>query len=210
MTTSHAAQLIGVVLFDGFELLDVAGPLESFGRLPEHYEIVMVGPAAGPVASAQGPAFVASCAYADSPEVDLVLVPGGIGTRALADDTEFLDWLRGWGGAAPVLTTVCTGAGLVAATGLLDGRRATTNKRAWEWATAQGPNVEWVAQARWVHDDDVWTSAGVAAGMDMALAIIAEQCGESVATDVANGIEYEWHRDAGWDPFAALNGLVGD
>jgi len=103
---------------------------------------------------------------------------------------------------------VCTGSALLAAAGLLDGYRATSNKRAFGWVGEQGPRVEWVAQARWVQDRDRWTSSGVAAGLDMALALIARLHGQQLAQDVADRIELERHQDAAWDPFAARNGLV--
>jgi transcriptional regulator GlxA family with amidase domain len=105
-----------------------------------------------------------------------------------------------------LVSSVCTGSGLLAAAGLLDGYRATSNKRAFQWATEQGPLVDWVTTARWVEDRDRWTSSGVAAGMDMALALVAHFLGEPFARKVADGIELEWHRDPSWDPFAALNG----
>lgn len=203
-------QRVGVVLFDGFELLDVAGPFECFGGLPEHFELTLVGPEGAAVASAQGPALVADVAWADAPGVDIVLVPGGQGTRPLADDPAFCSWLAEWSATASLVASVCTGAGLLASAGLLDGYRATSNKRAFDWVTGCGPNVNWVPKARWVHDRNRWTSAGVAAGIDMSLSLIADLHGEAVATRLATRIEYDWHRDADWDPFAAINGLVDD
>jgi transcriptional regulator GlxA family with amidase domain len=198
---------ISVVLFDRFELLDVFGPLELFGVLSNLFEITIVGPAAGAVRSAQGPQVVADHGYDDAPPPQLVLVPGGIGTRRLVEDRPFLEWLAGWSASAELVTSVCTGSGVLAAAGLLDGYRATSNKRSFEWASRQGPNVEWVAQARWVQDRTRWTSSGVAAGMDMALALIAHLHGEQRAASLADAIEFEWHRDPAWDPFAALYGL---
>lgn len=210
MTDRHPTRTVAVVLFEGFELLDVFGPLEVFGVLPDHFRIVTLGPVAGPVRSAQGPNAVADRTYEDAGAADLVLVPGGIGTRTLAQDGSFLSWLRGWAADAELVASVCTGAGVLAAAGLLDGYRATTNKQAFAWPVSQGPQVEWVRQARWVEDRDRWTSSGVAAGMDMALALVARLCGEAVAKAVADGIELEWHRDPSWDPFAAVWGLVDD
>lgn len=201
---------IGMVVFDGFELLDAAGPLECWGSLPDRFEVVLIGPEAGPVASAQGPALVAGAAFADAPDVDIVMVPGGFGTRRLAGDPPFCAWLAQWSAGASLVTSVCTGAGLLAAAGLLDGYRATSNKRAFDWVTGCGPAVEWVPRARWVHDRDRWTSAGVAAGIDMTLAIIADLHGDEMADEVATRIEYDRHREASWDPFAARNGLVDD
>lgn len=199
---------VGVVLFEGFEVLDVFGPVELLAGLPDHFGIEVLGPTAGPVRSAQGVSVVASLGYATAPPCDIVLVPGGIGTRRLVDDPAFLDWLRSWAGPAELVTSVCTGSGVLAAAGLLDGRRATSNKRAFAWASSQGKDVEWVAEARWVEDGDRWTSSGVSAGIDMTLALIARRCGVEVAEAVADRVEYEWHRDPSWDPFAAKNGLV--
>lgn len=198
---------VSVVLFDGFELLDVFGPAELYGVLADRFELGLIGPRAGAVRSAQGPEVIASGPYAEAAGADIVVVPGGIGTRTIVEDRSFLDWLRTWAGAAPLVTSVCTGSGVLAAAGLLDGYRATSNKRAFSWAVAQGPNVDWVPQARWVEDRDRFTSSGVAAGMDMTLAVIARLCGADAASDLADRVEYDWHRDAGWDPFAALYGL---
>lgn len=95
-----------------------------------------------------------------------------------------------------------------ASAGLIDRYRATSNKRAFAWAREQGPRVNWVAQARWVEDRDRWTSSGVAAGMDMTLALIARLHSDELASSLADRVELEWHRDPEWDPFAAINGLV--
>ena len=199
---------VGVVLFDGFELLDVAGPLELFGRRTDLFSIELIAESAGPVASAQGPALVAGVDFETAATPEIALVPGGIGTRTLVEDASFLDWLSAWAAPAEFVTSVCTGAGLLAAAGLLDGYRATTNKRAFDWPRSQGPRVEWIAEARWVQDRNRWTSSGVAAGMDMTLALIAHLHGESTAQELADQVELEWHTDPNWDPFAALNGLT--
>ena len=196
------------VLFEGFELLDVFGPLEVFGALSDQFSVSMAGPTAGPVTSAQGPRALADWAHAGAPSPDIVLVPGGRGTRGLVSDPDFLDWLKGWAGSAGIVTSVCTGSGLLAAAGLLDGYRATSNKRAFGWAREQGPATTWVPQARWVQDRDRWTSSGVSAGIDMALALVSHLLGRDAAVTVADRIETEWHEDPDWDPFAAKNGLV--
>jgi transcriptional regulator GlxA family with amidase domain len=208
MTEAVKRRQIAVVLFDGFELLDVFGPLELFGEVADRFGTTLLGPTVGPVRSAQGSRTVASCSYDDAAVADVVLVPGGIGTRRLVSDQGFLRWLADWASAATLVTSVCTGSGLLARAGLLDGYRATSNKQAFAWACQQGPRVEWVPQARWVEDRDRWTSSGVAAGMDMVLALIARLHGKEVAIALANNIELEWHQDSTWDPFAALNGLV--
>jgi transcriptional regulator GlxA family with amidase domain len=159
------------------------------------------------VPSDQGPALVAEYNYAQAPATDIVLVPGGIGTRGLAKNPPFLDWLRGWAATAPLVTSVCTGSGLLAAAGLLDGYGATSHKGNFAWAKAQGPKVEWVQSARWVQDGDRWTSSGVAAGMDMTLALIAHLHSDESAVALAEGVEYQWHRESSRNPFSARYGV---
>jgi transcriptional regulator GlxA family with amidase domain len=199
---------VGVVLFPGFELLDVFGPLEAFGNLPGMFRVVLVAEQAGPVASAQGPRAVADHGFVDCPHLDVVLVPGGIGTRDEAENPTLLGWLGRRAAEAEVVTSVCTGAALLARAGVLDGKRATTNKAFFQWVADQGPKVTWVRAARWVEDGKFATSSGVSAGIDMALAVIARLVGREVSENVARAMEYEWHTDATWDPFAMAWGLV--
>jgi len=206
--TEPRTRRLGVVLFPGFELLDVFGPLEMFGSLTGMVDISMVAAQAGSVASAQGPRVVADSGLEDCPPLDLILVPGGIGTRDAIDNPALLEWLTKRVNQAEVAMTVCTGTALFARAGLLDGRRATTNKMFFEWVASQGPQVNWVKEARWVEDGKFATSSGVSAGMDMALAVIAKLCGQETSEMLALGTEYEWHRDASWDPFAKRHGLV--
>ena len=203
-----AERTLGVVLFPGFELLDVFGPLEAFGNLPGMFRILMIAEQAGPVASAQGPRSVADHGFADCPRLDLILVPGGIGTRAEAENPVLLAWLARAAAEAEIVTSVCTGAALLACAGLLDGRRATTNKMFFQWVADQRPAVAWVKEARWVDEGKFVTSSGVSAGMDMALAVIARTVGREPAENVARAMEYEWHTDANVDPFAKVWGLA--
>lgn len=205
---STQARRLGVVLFPGFELLDVFGPAEMFGVLKGQVEVSLVAQTAGPVPSAQGPSAVAPYGFADCPHLDLILVPGGIGTRDEVDNPVMLEWLRVRVAAAEVAMTVCTGTSLLARAGVLDGHRATTNKMVFQWVAEQGPKVTWVKEARWVEDGKFVTSSGVSAGMDMALAVIGRLFGAETSRVVALGTEYEWHQDAGWDPFARAHGLV--
>jgi transcriptional regulator GlxA family with amidase domain len=196
--------LIGALLFDGFELLDLFGPLEAFGHLTGSGKctIITVAERAGAVASAQGPQGVANYDFANCPDVQMLLVPGGIGTRREVENRKLIDFLRTRSAQADLVMSVCTGAGLLARAGLLDGRRATTNKQNLDWPVSQGPRVNWIRQARWVKDGRFVTSSGISAGIDMALAVIKERYGEGTAEAIAVAMEYEWHRDADWDPFA--------
>jgi transcriptional regulator GlxA family with amidase domain len=202
------SQSIGVVLFDQFELLDVFGPLEMFGLLPQHFQISLVAESGDRVASAQGPRSLLDYRFDNSPDFDILLVPGGRGTRREVDNPVLQDWLRQQSASARYITSVCTGSALLARTGLLDGRRATTNKAAFEWVASQGTNVAWQTRARWVADDRFFTSSGVSAGMDMALALIAQILDDVTAEQVATWAEYEWQRDPGRDPFAEIYGLA--
>ncbi|MGH7863659.1 MAG: DJ-1/PfpI family protein, partial [Candidatus Binataceae bacterium] len=136
------------------------------------------------------------------------LVPGGIGTREEATNQRLLKWIADRAASAEYVMSVCTGAGLLACAGVLDGRRATTNKLVFNWVAEQGPRVKWVKEARWVEDGKFVTAAGVSAGIDMALAVIAKLSSEETASKAALYMEYDWHRDAAWDPFAKLAGLV--
>jgi putative intracellular protease/amidase len=199
---------LAVVLFEGFELLDVFGPLEMFGLLPEQFEIFLVAENGDIVASSQGPKSLVDYRFEDCPAFDILLVPGGKGTRREVDNPVLLDWLRSQSQTAQYVTSVCTGSAILARTGLLDGRRATTNKAAFEWVTSQGEHVDWQKQARWVEDDHYFTSSGVSAGLDMSLALIARLSGQETAEQVATWAEYEWHRDPSWDPFAEVYGLL--
>ena len=199
---------IGVLLFDEFELLDVFGPLEMYGMLPGSFEICIVAENSGQIASRQGPKSIADCDFNSKRQFDILLVPGGSGTRREVDNQVMLDWLQNQSMGAEYVTAVCTGSALLARAGILDGRKATTNKRAYNWATSQSDKVHWIKQARWVEDGKFFTSSGVSAGMDMSLGLIARLSGEDVAEQVATWTEYEWHRDPEWDPFAEVYGLI--
>ena len=204
----RASRSLGAVLFPGFEMLDVFGPLEMFGILPGAVEIVVIAEKRGPVASFQGPETVARHGFDDCPHLDLILVPGGFGTRTEVENPALLEFLGRRVAEAEVAMSVCTGSALLAAAGVLDGRRATTNKMFFQWVADQGPGVTWVKQARWVDDGKFVTSSGVSAGIDMALAVIARTVGREPADNVARAMEYEWHTDADVDPFAKVWGLA--
>ena len=207
-TMTDDRRRISVVLFEGFELLDVFGPVELFSMVPDRLAIEFIGPEAGPVASSQGVQVIATNRYTTAATPGIVLVPGGQGTRRLVNDEAFLSWLRAWATPASLVTSVCTGSAALAAAGLLDGYRATSNKAAFAWVREQSKKVDWIAQARWVEDRDRWTSSGVAAGMDMAAALLANLFGKDVAQRATTRAELEVHEDASWDPFAKIHGLA--
>jgi putative intracellular protease/amidase len=199
---SAAPLTLGGIFYPGFELLDIYGPLEMFGSVGPELRIVTLAEAAGPVRSGQGPSALARHGFSDAPELDLLLLPGGIGTLTELENPSLLDFLRGRAPRARAVMSVCSGSALLAKAGLLDGRRATSNKQFFSLARAQSEKVDWVEAARWVEDGPYFTSSGVSAGMDMALAAIERLFGSARAEAIAALTEYEWHRDPSWDPFA--------
>ncbi|OHR24708.1 thiamine biosynthesis protein ThiJ [Corynebacterium sp. HMSC072D01] len=203
MANPEAHRRVTVVLFPGFELLDVFGPVGLFGHVPE-IEVEYVADIAGSITSAQGAEVIATRCTAELEAVDILLVPGGAGSRTLVEDAEFLDWLKHIGSRARLVASVCTGSALLAAAGLLEGKRATSNKLAFDWATSFGNEVTWVKAARWVEDGDRWSSSGVAAGMDMAVALISSILGKEAGRFAARKTEYRPQTDGTVDPFADL------
>ena len=198
---------LGVVLFEGFELLDVFGPLEMFGLAADHFEIRLISQTGGVVASCQGPKSVCDDSFQSAPAIDVLLVPGGIGTRREVNNPVLLNWLKERSQQAEFVASVCTGSALLAKAGVLDGLRATSNKLAFAWASSQSEKVQWQKQARWVEDGKVFSSSGVSAGIDMALAVIAKLVSQQAAEDAATFAEYSWQRDADCDPFASVAGV---
>jgi transcriptional regulator GlxA family with amidase domain len=211
MTDTPAIQRVAVVLFDGFTVLDMYGPVQAFGACritrPDgppfrFFEVFTIAEHRGPIKSGEGPSTHADYTFAEAPPYDILLVPGGFGTREAVKNDTFLGRLRAASEKAAVTATVCTGSALLARTGLMDGRPATSNKIAWDWVVQQGPKVLWKRKARWVDDGNLITSSGVSAGTDMALALIARLHGRDMAVSAARNMEYLWHEKADDDPFA--------
>jgi transcriptional regulator GlxA family with amidase domain len=211
MADTPTIRRVAVALFDGFTVLDVYGPVQAFAsaRIPRPdgsplrlFEIVTLAEKAGSIKSGEGPTTQAEYAFAEAPAYDILLVPGGFGTRQAVHNAPLLLALTAASRRATVTTTVCTGSALLARTGLMDGRPATSNKVAWDWVVQQGPRVRWQRKARWVDDGDLITSSGVSAGIDMALSVVARFHGVDMARQAARFMEYVWHEDAGNDPFA--------
>jgi transcriptional regulator GlxA family with amidase domain len=211
VTDTPAIQRVAVVLFDGFTVLDMYGPVQAFGACritrPDgpplrFFEVFTIAEHRGPIKSGEGPSTHADYTFAEAPPYDILLVPGGFGTREAVKNDTFLGRLRAASEKAAVTATVCTGSALLARTGLMDGRPATSNKIAWDWVVQQGPKVLWKRKARWVDDGNLITSSGVSAGTDMALALIARLHGRDMAVSAARNMEYLWHEKADDDPFA--------
>ena len=220
--SSSLPKSFGYLLFPSFQALDVFGPLDALNTLSwgqENLTLALLARTLEPVStvvtnrtynrfkSTFGEQVLPSHTFSDAPALDVLIVPGGIGTQA--DDIEAeIDFIRRTYSSLQYLITVCTGAGLAARAGVLDGRNATTNKAEWAPTTALGPRVNWITHARWVHDGNVWSSSGVSAGIDVLFAWIGAVFGNETATGVANALEYERHLNASWDPFADLYNLT--
>jgi transcriptional regulator GlxA family with amidase domain len=195
--------LIGALVFEGYELLDLYGPLEMFSLLEGAATIELVAREAGPVAASGGAQALATAALRERSGYDLLLVPGGLGTRPLVRDAAILRELRRVAEGSTLVASVCTGSLLLAACGLLDGVPATTNKRVFATIRAAFPKVDWRPRARWVESGKIVTASGISAGTDMALALIAKLYGRDRALEIAKRAEYRWSEDPSDDPFAA-------
>lgn len=196
----HKGMRVSVILFPDVELLDVAGPVEVFTKF-DGLEMEFLSADGEPVTSSQGLALGVDGDFGTKTG-DVLFVPGGAGTRRLVHDAAFLSQVKTMAADSRILMSVCTGSALLAAAGLLDGYAATSNKRAFTWATSFGTGVEWHRAARWVHDRDRWTSSGVSAGIDMATAFVADQWGTNTVNNIADAIELRLNLDPGDDPFA--------
>jgi len=198
--------VIGMLLFEGFEMLDVFGPLEMFGFLGDRARIVTVGVETGLVKPRNGPAVQIEQTFDSAEALDLFIIPGGTGTRREVDNPVLITAIKALSEQTPKVASVCTGAALLARTGLLDGLQATTNKMAFEWVSSQGTEVVWLPAARWVDSGKFATSSGVSAGTDLALALIAQFFDQETAEKVARSTEYIWNDDPDHDPFALSAG----
>jgi transcriptional regulator GlxA family with amidase domain len=200
---------LAALVFPGFQTLDLFGPLEMLGdHTIGEVDIKIVAETIDPVRSYHGFRTVVDQTIFDGTDYDLILIPGGDSAPLSPRNAAINNWIIETSAKAECVMAVCTGTVLLATTGLLDGRRATTNKKDFTATVHHGPNVQWVPQARWVEDGKFFTSSGVSAGMDMSLAVMAKLFGDDAAQAIAVGTEYDWHKDPKWDPFAKLAGLV--
>lgn len=203
---------VGILIFDDVEVLDFAGPFEVFSRTrlepgPEArrsddsapFRVFTVARTPAPVRATGGLGVVPDHGFGDAPPIDVLVVPGGFGTRPLLDDDETVAWIRGVSASARHVTSVCTGSLLLARAGLLAGRRATTHWAALDLLASLDPAVT-VDRERRVVMDGVITSAGVASGIDMALDVVEMLCGKPVADETARYIEYPRHPEVGRAP----------
>jgi transcriptional regulator GlxA family with amidase domain len=178
---------IAILIYDKLAVLDAAGPYEVMRNVPG-WNVRFVAKQAGEVRCEGGLGLVADASLAEAGEPDLVLVPGGIGSRAEMHDEDTLAWLRTVDRGTKWTASVCTGALILGAAGLLEGKRATTN---WQLVDALPRFGAEPVGGRWVEDGKLLTAAGVTAGIDMALHLVSIEAGPEVAQAVQLGIEYD-------------------
>ena len=198
---------VGLFIFDDVEVLDFAGPFEVFSRTrtvagsdsrrtddSAPFDTFTVARTRDTITAIGGLKVVPHYAWADAPAIDILVVPGGFGTRALLNDEPALTWIRETASRSRQVTSVCTGALLLAKIGLLGGKRATTHWAGLDLLATIDPTILVQRERRVVHDG-IFTSAGVSAGIDMSFAVVEQICGRDVALETAHYIEYPWGRD---------------
>ncbi len=200
--SNDARKTVGILVFDDVEVLDFAGPFEVFSRTrlvagsdsrrsddSAPFDTFTVARTPDVVTAIGGLKVIPHYAWADAPGIDILVVPGGFGTRALLNDEATLAWIRETAARSSQVTSVCTGALLLAKVGLLRGRRATTHWAGLDLLASLDPTIQVQREMR-VVSDGVVTSAGVSAGIDMAFTVVERLCGRAVADETAHYIEY--------------------
>ena len=194
---------VGILIFPAVEVLDFCGPFEVFSvtRMNEDrrrdesspYQVLLVAERNQTVVATGGLRVLPDYSISDCPPLDLLVVPGGWGTRTEINNQPLIDWIAERGREVSTLTSVCTGAMLLGKAGLLDGRRATTHWRSLDWMKQSFPSVSVQDDLHVVEDGDILTSAGISAGIDMALRVVARDFSEEVAKNTARNMEYRYN-----------------
>ncbi|KAI9288738.1 class I glutamine amidotransferase-like protein [Umbelopsis sp. AD052] len=185
-STTTPPQSFGVLLFPGFALLDACGPLELLNGLSSVVPITVQR-------------LCPTHTLDDCPPLDVLIIPGGFGVPNASQDERVLKFIAD--SKAQTIITICNGAGILASTGLLDGKKATTNKWWFKEVTSARPEVNWVQKARWVHEGRFWTSSGISSGLDVVAAYIRETYGEKIGELIPDILEYTPELNPDNDPF---------
>ena len=186
---------VAILIFDDVEVLDFGGPFEVFSvtnELSDYtlLDVCTVAPRPGSVVARNGLTIIPHCTITDAPLPDILIIPGGSGTRPLLNDAKVLDWIQQTAEAAVRVLSVCTGALLLGKIGLLDGLTATTHASAFDLLAELAPRATIDRQARFVDNGRVVTSAGISAGIDMSLYVVGQLFGEDAAERTAEYMEY--------------------
>lgn len=200
MTESRTT--VGILIFEDVEVLDFCGPFEALSvatRLGEHeddaklFDVRIIAESTDVVSCRNGLQVVPHHAIAAHPPLDILVIPGGRGTRRERTNPAILDWLAQHSSTASITSSVCTGAFLLAAVGLLDGKSATTHWGSIDWLREHHPEIIVRDDLRWIDEGSIVTSAGVSAGIDMALHLVDRLHGRAVAEQTARHMEYVWN-----------------
>ncbi len=194
---------VAILLFDDVEVLDFSGPFEVFSVAahvnpgsPSTFRVFTVAERPGPVTCRGGLRVIPDHTLADSPAVDVLIVPGGQGTRREVANASLIAWIARTASRAQLAASVCTGAFLLAGAGILGGRRVTTHWASLDRLAAQFPDIEVVRDRRWVDEERIVTSAGISAGIDMSLHLVERLAGAELAGATARQMEYTWTSDS--------------
>lgn len=190
---------VAILIFDDVELLDFAGPFEVFSSVRnlsgDHerlMEVFTVAETAAPVRCRNGLTVLPEYTLAECPQIDLLVIPGGVGVRAALEHTGVIDWVRGRAEDSELTVSVCTGSFVLAQAGLLAGRSATTHWESIGELRQRFPEVQVVEDQRWIDAGEIITAAGVSAGIDVALHVVRRLYGADAARATALGIEYDY------------------
>jgi transcriptional regulator GlxA family with amidase domain len=191
---------VGIVIFENVEVLDFCGPFEVFSvtRLNEEkrreelspFSVFLLAETTSPVVATGGMKVLPDYDLDSCPQVDILVVPGGWGTRKEISNERLLEWIADRSRQVETLTSVCTGALLLGKAGLLDGKRATTHWRSLDWMQELFPKVTVEKRLHFVEEGALFTSAGISAGIDMSLKVVARYFGEAIARATARHMEY--------------------
>jgi transcriptional regulator GlxA family with amidase domain len=198
---------VGILIFDDVEVLDFAGPFEVFSRVrtvpglesrwnedSAPFSVFTVAKTKHAISAVGNLKVLPDYGFEDAPAIDILVVPGGVGARALLQDTHTLEWIKLVDSASALTSSVCTGSLVLAKSGLLANRRATSHWGALDGLAQIDDTIDVDREARFV-DDSIVTSAGVSAGIDMSFHIVEQRCGRDVADDTARFMDYPLVRD---------------
>lgn len=189
---------VAILIFDEVEVLDFCGPFEVFGVAglrsggERPFYVYTVAEKAGPISARNGLSVNPNFTFADAPQADILLVPGGQGTRREIQNETLLAWVREQAGRVELLLSVCTGALVLAKAGLLEGLSATTHFQAFDELAALAPTTTLCPDQRYVDNGRIVLSAGVSAGIDMALYIVGRLLGDEQANETARHMQYDY------------------
>lgn len=191
-----------ILIFDGVEVLDFAGPFEVFGAADDlaqktRFKVFTVAETPGTILTNHGLKIVPEHTFESAPAPDLLIIPGGLGTRALLNKSSVMEWIRTRAKRAETVASVCTGALVLAKAGLLEGQPATTHYRHLHLLRDLAPTAVVHENKRFLDNGHVATSAGVSAGIDLALHLVARFHGATAAEETARYMEYHWRNDGG-------------